>query len=77
MSSAKRFRRWKPGLSGGDVALEGRIDDGEEEFAPIAYLADADSEPTQVLQRREYDVLQSEGVREALAGSRSAQPPHR
>ncbi len=53
-------------LSGGDVALEGRIDDGDEEFAPIAYLADADSEPTQVLQRREYDVLQSEGVREAL-----------
>ena len=53
-------------LSGGDVALEGRIDDGEEEFAPIAYLADADSEPTQVLQRREYDVMQSEGVREAL-----------
>lgn len=53
-------------LSGGDIALEGRIDDGEEEFAPIAYLADADSEPTQVLQRREYDVLQTEGVREAL-----------
>ncbi|MGZ9058890.1 MAG: RNA polymerase sigma factor RpoH [Burkholderiaceae bacterium] len=53
-------------LSGGDVALEGRIDDGEEDFAPIAYLADADSEPTQVLQRREYDMMQSEGVREAL-----------
>lgn len=53
-------------LSGGDVALEGRIEDGEEEFAPIAYLADADSEPTQVLQRREYDVLQSDGVRDAL-----------
>jgi len=53
-------------LTGGDIALEGRIDDGEEEFAPIAYLADADSEPTQVLQRREYDVLQSEGVRDAL-----------
>jgi len=53
-------------LSGGDIALEGRIDDGEEDFAPIAYLADAESEPTQVLQRREYDVLQSEGVREAL-----------
>ena len=53
-------------LSGGDIALEGRIDDGEEEFAPIAYLADTDSEPTQVLQRREYDTLQSEGVLEAL-----------
>jgi RNA polymerase sigma-32 factor len=53
-------------LSGGDVALESRVDDDDEEFAPIAYLADADSEPTQVLQRREYDVLQSEGVRDAL-----------
>ncbi|HZA95171.1 MAG TPA: RNA polymerase sigma factor RpoH [Burkholderiaceae bacterium] len=53
-------------LSGGDVALESRVDDADEEFAPIAYLADADSEPTQVLQRREYDVLQSEGVRDAL-----------
>jgi RNA polymerase sigma-32 factor len=53
-------------LSGGDIALEGRVDDGEEEFAPIAYLADTDSEPTAVLQRREYDVLQTDGVREAL-----------
>jgi RNA polymerase sigma-32 factor len=53
-------------LSGGDVALEGRTDDGEEDFAPIDYLADADSEPTQVLQRRQYDLLQTEGVREAL-----------
>ena len=53
-------------LSGGDIALEGRIDDGEEDFAPIDYLADADAEPTQVLQRRQYDLLQTEGVREAL-----------
>jgi RNA polymerase sigma-32 factor len=53
-------------LSGGDIALEGRTDEGEEEFAPIAYLSDTDSEPTQVLQRREYDVLQTDGVREAL-----------
>jgi RNA polymerase sigma-32 factor len=53
-------------LSGGDVALEGRIEDGEEEFAPIAYLADPHSEPTQVLERREYDRLQTEGIRSAL-----------
>jgi RNA polymerase sigma-32 factor len=53
-------------LSGGDVALEGRIEDGEEEFAPIAYLADEDSEPTEVLQRRQHDLLQTEGVRDAL-----------
>jgi RNA polymerase sigma-32 factor len=54
-------------LSGGDIALEGRIEDGEEEFAPIAYLADEDSEPTEVLQRRQHDLMQTEGVREAVA----------
>jgi len=53
-------------LAGGDIALESRNDDGEEEFAPIAYLADAESEPTRVLERREYDRLQSEGIRSAL-----------
>ena len=53
-------------LSGGDVALEGRIEDGEEEFAPIAYLADEESEPTEVLQRRRHDLLQTDGVRGAL-----------
>ncbi len=53
-------------LAGGDIALEGRIEDGEEEFAPIAYLADEDSEPTEVLQRREHDMLQSDGVRQAI-----------
>jgi RNA polymerase sigma-32 factor len=53
-------------MSGGDVALEGRIEDGEEEYAPIAYLADSHNEPTEVLERREYDVMQTDGVRDAL-----------
>jgi len=53
-------------LSGGDIALEGRTEDGEEDFAPIAYLADPGSEPVQVLERREYDQLQTEGIRSAL-----------
>jgi RNA polymerase sigma-32 factor len=53
-------------LSGGDVALEGRVEDGEEEYAPIAYLADSHSEPTEVLARREYDHLQTDGIRTAL-----------
>jgi len=53
-------------LSGGDVALEGRTEDGEEAFAPIAYLSDSGSEPVQVLERREYDHLQTEGIRSAL-----------
>jgi len=53
-------------LSGGDVSLEGRIEDGEEEYAPIAYLADPGSEPAKVLERREYDRLQTDGIRSAL-----------
>ena len=53
-------------LSGGDIALESRTEDGEEDYAPIAYLADPGSEPIQVLERREYDQLQSEGIRAAL-----------
>jgi len=53
-------------MAGGDIALEGRVEDGEQEFAPIAYLADPESEPTRVLERREYDRLQSVGIRSAL-----------
>src|SRR4051812_8467673 len=36
-------------LSGGDIVLEGQVDDGEEAFAPIAYLADSHNEPTNVI----------------------------
>ncbi len=53
-------------LSGGDVALEPRGDDGEDEYAPIVYLADPTNEPTQVLERRDYDRLQTEGIQQAL-----------
>src|SRR6186713_2684851 len=38
-------------MSGGDVPLEPQTnDDGEESYAPIAYLADEASEPTRVLE---------------------------
>lgn len=53
-------------LAGGDVALEARGDDSEDEYAPIAYLADSNSEPTEVLERRRRDALQSDGIRKAL-----------
>jgi RNA polymerase sigma-32 factor len=53
-------------MTGNEVALEARSDDGEEEFAPIAFLADARSEPTEVLERREYDRLQTDGIARAL-----------
>ncbi len=53
-------------LSGGDIALEGQVDDGEEAFAPIAYLKDEHNEPTQVLAAREQDRLHGDGITAAL-----------
>ncbi len=53
-------------LSGGDIALEGQIDDGEEDFAPIAYLKDENNEPTQVLEIERRDRLQTDGISAAL-----------
>src|ERR1700761_400579 len=53
-------------LSGGDVALEGQVEDGEESYAPIAYLSDSHSEPTAVLASRQRDKLQSDGIASAL-----------
>ena len=55
-------------LSGGDIALEPQNDDGEETFAPIAYLADSSSEPTQVLDSLRRDRLTSHGIGQALEG---------
>ena len=53
-------------LSGGDVALEPQTDDSEESYAPIAYLADEASEPTQVLEARNRDWLAGDGIALAL-----------
>jgi RNA polymerase sigma-32 factor len=54
-------------LSGGDVALEPQSgDDGEESYAPIAYLADDTNEPTRVLEARKRDWLAGDGITLAL-----------
>jgi len=53
-------------LAGGDVALEGQIEDGEEEFAPIAYLSDERHEPTEVLEAKGRDALTRDGLKAAL-----------
>ncbi len=55
-------------MSGGDVALEVRSEDGAEEFSPIQYLTDSSTEPAAVLERQRYDRLQAEGIQQALAG---------
>jgi RNA polymerase sigma-32 factor len=53
-------------MSGGDVALEPQTDDGEESYAPIAYLADESNEPTHVLEARSRDWLAVDGIALAL-----------
>jgi len=55
-------------LSGADVSLEPITDDDEDSYAPIAYLAaDRSIEPSAILERKEYDRLQDEGLNSALA----------
>ena len=55
-------------MTGGDVALEPANDDEEERYAPIAYLAaDSSIEPSAMLERKQYDRLQDEGLQSALS----------
>ncbi|RLJ67963.1 RNA polymerase sigma factor RpoH [Sulfurisoma sediminicola] len=55
-------------MSGGDIALEPTGEDEEERYAPIAYLAASETvEPSMQLERKEYDRLQDEGIKGALA----------
>jgi len=55
-------------LTGADVSLEPISDDDEDSYAPIAYLAaDRSIEPSAILERKEYDRLQDEGLSWALA----------
>jgi RNA polymerase sigma-32 factor len=54
-------------LSGRDIALDAPTDDDDDKFAPIAYLKTESEEPTQVLESRQYDRLQSEGLESALS----------
>jgi RNA polymerase sigma-32 factor len=53
-------------LSGGDIALESQNDDGEEAFAPIAYLADESQEPSRAIEARHRDWLAGDGIQTAL-----------
>jgi len=56
-------------LTGADVSLEPTSDDEEERFSPIAYLAaDTSTDPSALLERKQYDRLQDDGLRTALAG---------
>ncbi|MBL8327687.1 MAG: RNA polymerase sigma factor RpoH [Rubrivivax sp.] len=53
-------------MAGGDVALEPQEDDGEESYAPIAYLADERQEPTRQIEAQQRDRMAGEGILRAL-----------
>lgn len=53
-------------LSGRELALERQVDDAEDAFAPIDYLADSRYEPTQVIEGKVRARLQDEGLKSAL-----------
>lgn len=55
-------------LSGRDIALDAPNDDDDDaKFAPIAYLSAEHSEPLKMLEAKQYDRLQSEGLEQALS----------
>jgi len=55
-------------LTGADVSLEPLSEDEDDHYAPIAYLAaDVGAEPTAMIERKERDRLETEGLRSALA----------
>lgn len=54
-------------MGGRDIALETPADDEDDRLSPIGYLSAEHSEPTQVLEAKQHDRLQSEGLEAALA----------
>jgi RNA polymerase sigma-32 factor len=54
-------------LAGQDIALEPAVDDDEDTFAPIAYLADPQDEPSRVIEAEQTGRLRREGLSTALA----------
>jgi RNA polymerase sigma-32 factor len=59
-------REMETRLYGQDMALEGSVDDDDDAFAPIAYLAAPNAEPTQHMEIAEREKLASEGLVQAL-----------
>jgi RNA polymerase sigma-32 factor len=53
-------------LSGHDVSIDPAVDDGEESYSPLAYLASPDENPAQLLEREQTEHLRHEGLVTAL-----------
>lgn len=53
-------------LSGHDVSIDPCVDDSEESYSPLAYLASPDENPAQALEREQTERLRHEGLANAL-----------
>ena len=62
----EEVREMEMRISGQDLALEAN-DDDEDSYAPIAYLSDADSEPSKMLEVEENERVATQGLHTALA----------
>ena len=54
-------------MGGRDIALEPLSEEGEETYAPIAYLADPAAEPDRELEHKDTARVRNEGLEKALA----------
>jgi len=54
-------------LAGQDLSLEPAVDDDEDTYAPIAYLADPHDEPSRVIEAEQTSRLRRQGLSTALA----------
>jgi RNA polymerase sigma-32 factor len=62
----EEVREMETRLSGQDVAMEANEDD-EDAYAPIAYLSDADNEPSKMLEAEENERVDAQALKAALA----------
>ena len=53
-------------MSGHDVPIDPTVDDGEEGYSPLAYLASPDENPAQLLEREQTERLRHTGLVAAL-----------
>ena len=53
-------------LAGHDVSIDPTVDDGEEGYSPLAYLASPDENPAQLLEREQTERLRHNGLVAAL-----------
>ena len=62
----EEVREMETRLSGQDIGLDPTVEDGEESYSPIAYLASQEDGPLEVLAREQNERLKHEGLSTAL-----------